>query len=68
MTHTQFVAIATLMRMREGKTKRAASLVLVFGVRPGEAARITGLSPASVSNAVTRFRKAQALASLGGKW
>ncbi len=62
MTYAQFAALAKLLRARNGAATRAACLVLVYGVVPGQAARATGLSPASVSNAVTRFKKGMALA------
>jgi len=57
-----FEALATLLQARQGPAREAARLVLVEGRKPSEAARQTGLSPASVSNAVTRFRRGMELA------
>jgi predicted DNA-binding protein (UPF0251 family) len=59
MTPRRFSAIARLIRMRRGAAEEAARLVLVDGLRPIEAARRLGLSPQSVSNAVTRVRRAE---------
>jgi hypothetical protein len=64
MTEAQFLALAELLQARRGPARVAAFLVLVDGIRPSVAARQTGISPASVSNAVTRFKKGQALARL----
>ena len=61
MTPVQFSALSKLLQVRKGAAREAAYLVLVNGLRPSEAARQTGLSPASVSNAVTRFRKGMKL-------
>lgn len=57
-----FEALAALLQARNGPAKEAARLVLVDGVRPADAARQTGLSAASVSNALARFRRGLELA------
>lgn len=62
MTPAAFDALATLLQTRQGAARDAARLVLVDGVRPADAARQTGLSAASVSNALARYRKALELA------
>lgn len=63
MTAAQFDALAQLLRVRDGAAREAACLVLVDGLQPSEAARLTGLSAASVSNAVSRFRRGMELAT-----
>lgn len=60
MTPSQFYAVAQSIRSRE-PVRTAARLVLVDGVRPGEAAAQAGVSPQSCSNTVTRIRSAHAL-------
>ena len=67
MTAEQFAALATLTQMRAGPAQDAARLVLVDGITQAEAARRTGLSPQGVHNAVTRARKAFALAQIAAK-
>ena len=62
MTTDQFSALATLLRLRAGAAQEAARLVLVLGHKPSEAAALTGLSAASVSNAVSRMRRGLELA------
>ncbi|OGA97122.1 MAG: hypothetical protein A3E79_00115 [Burkholderiales bacterium RIFCSPHIGHO2_12_FULL_61_11] len=64
MTTAQFAAIAKLLRVRDGAAREAACLVLVDGHRPSEAARLTGLSASSVSNAVSRFKRGLELAQV----
>lgn len=64
MTPTQFAALAQLTRLRQSPSAAAARAVLVDGMRPADAARAHGVSPAGVSNAVTRMRKALDLASI----
>jgi DNA-directed RNA polymerase specialized sigma24 family protein len=57
MTEPQFDALAKLLRLRQGKSKDAARMVLVGGLAPSEAARETGLSLQAVSNVVTRCKR-----------
>lgn len=57
MDIAEFAVIAKLIRSRE-PVKTAAMLVLVDGMSGLDAAAHTGVSPASVSNTVTRFRYA----------
>lgn len=64
MTPKAFDALSSLLQVRQGLVRDAARLVLVGGVRPSEAALQTGLSRASVSNALTRYRKGLYLAQL----
>ena len=59
MTAEQFEVLANLMRSRE-PAKTAARLVLVDGLAGVEAARQAGVTPQSVSNAVARYRAADA--------
>ncbi len=59
MNIAEFAVIAKLIRSRE-PVKTAAMLVLVDGMSGIEAAATIGVSPASVSNTVTRFRYADA--------
>ena len=59
MNITEFEVIAKLIRARE-PVKTAVKLVLVDGKKGIEAADITGVSVQSVSNAVGRFRSADA--------
>lgn len=59
MNIAEFAVIAKLIRSRE-PVKTAAMMVLVEGVSGIEAAANAGVSPASVSNTVTRFRHADA--------
>ena len=59
MTNEQFEVLASLMRSRE-PAKSAARLVLVEGWAGADAARETGLTPQSVSNAVGPYRAADA--------
>ncbi|MDE2022051.1 MAG: hypothetical protein KGI71_04070 [Patescibacteria group bacterium] len=62
MTEAQFAALAHLLSLRTGAAQEAARLVLVHGHRPTDAAAATGLSVASVSNAVARVRRGLELA------
>jgi len=64
MTAGQFAALAQLLRLRAGAAQDAARMVLVDGHAPGEVAALTGLSPASVSNAVSRMRRGLDLAKV----
>lgn len=67
MTTDQFTALAQLTQMRAGPAQEAARLVLVDGITQAEAGRRAGLSPQGVYNAVTRARKAWALALIAAK-
>ena len=62
ITAAQFDAIAALIRAKE-KTCCAARRVLIGGESPSSVAAALELSTSSVSNTVTRFRKANALIS-----
>lgn len=62
MTPTQFAALAKLLQSRHGPAEHAARLVLVNGIRNADAARAAKLTPALAFNAVTRYRRAYALA------
>lgn len=64
MTAAQFTALAQLLRLRDGAAQDAARLVLVNGRTPGQAATETGISPASVSNAVSRIKRGLELARI----
>jgi TrfB plasmid transcriptional repressor len=64
VTQDQFNALAQLLRVREGTARQAAAMVLVDGHAQADVARLTGLSPAGVGNAVMRFRRGRALALL----
>lgn len=68
MTTEQFAALAQLMQMRAGPAQEAARMVLVDGITQADAGRRTGLSPQGVNNAVTRARKAMALAQIAGTY
>lgn len=57
MTPESFDALAKVLRLRSGPASLAASLVLVEGMRPSEAARTTGCSLQSASNAVRVCRR-----------
>jgi hypothetical protein len=65
MDQKKFNAIARLIRMRCGPSQEAARLVLVDGLRPIDAARMTGLSPQSVCNAAARVRRADGVLTGG---
>jgi predicted DNA-binding protein (UPF0251 family) len=67
VTPDQFAALATLTQMRVGPAQEATRLVLVEGITQAEAGRRTGLTDQGVSNAVTRARKAMALAQIAGE-
>ncbi len=64
LTDAAFEALCTLIRVREGKTKKAARLVLVDGLSGVAAASQTGLLPTSVNNTVVRIRGALWLAKI----
>lgn len=67
LTAEQFDTLAALMGARE-PVKSAARAVLVDGKPAVEAARAHGVSPQSICNSVSRYRKAQAAieAAFGG--
>lgn len=62
MTPEQFNSLAQLLRVRAGKSRTAARLVLVDGLKQAVAARQTGLGPAGVGNVVSRLKKGLAIA------
>jgi len=57
LTQEVFDVIAGLIRSRN-PVRTAAMLVLVEGISNQEVSRVTGVSVASVSNTLTRFRQA----------
>lgn len=63
MTASQFQALALLLRIRNGKSREAARMVLVDGQSSTSAAKATGLTLSGVSNAVYRIRRGMHLAS-----
>jgi predicted DNA-binding protein (UPF0251 family) len=67
VTPDQFAALARLTQMRAGPAQEVVRLVLVDGITQAQAGRRTGLSPQGVHNAVTRARKAMALAQIAGQ-
>lgn len=62
MTPNQFDALSTLLGLRDGPAQKAAQLVLVFGLRAADAARLSGCSRTSALNAVARCRRGLELA------
>lgn len=62
LTAEQFVALSTLLRLREGGQKEAARLVLVEGIAPTAAARMAGVTPSAVSNTLQSCRRGLELA------
>lgn len=56
MTPKQLKALVELMRSPAGPAQDAARMVLCDKMRQADAARATGITPASVSNAVARAR------------
>ncbi len=59
LTAPQFCCIADFIRARD-PARTAAYMVLVDGNSNQEAMDATGISPASLSNTLTRYRKAAA--------
>ena len=58
MTGEQFEALCALMRLRrKARTMEALRMILVDGARVTDAARATGMSQPSVSNALARARR-----------
>lgn len=64
LTAAQFAAITKLMRVRVGKSRAAASLVLVDGLSQKKAAGHTGLTQSGVAHVVGRIRRGIDLAKL----
>ena len=62
MTDEQFDAIATLIRMKKGRSREAARLVLVEGILPTDAAALVELSRSAVRNTVKRVEHGMQLA------
>lgn len=62
MTDTQIDALCELTGARDGPAVQAARLVLVQGIAPSEAARTTGATPQTTSDALRRLRRAHGLA------
>ena len=62
MTADQFDALAELLRLRQSASREAARLVLVDGLRTGEAADHTGITSQGVSNAVASCQRGIELA------
>lgn len=66
MTPQQFDVIAKLLRSGDSASGRAARMVLLDGIAPSVAAEQCGISRSSVSDAVGRYRDAEAL--IAGAW
>ena len=64
MSPEAFEALAKLLRSPPGPAQDAARQVLVDGLRPADVARALDVSPAVVSNAVTRMRAGLELARI----
>ena len=62
LTATQFDALAKLIRMGDTASRRAASSILVDGMRPTDAAVLHGINQAAASKAAGRIRAALDLA------
>ena len=62
LTEESFQALGELLRLREGPARIAASLVLVDGMRPADAARLAGCSAQSASNTILVCRRGLDLA------
>lgn len=67
MTGTQFDALATLLRLKDGGQKEAARLVLVEGMRQADAARQVGVTPPAVSNTLRACRLGLQLAKIAAE-
>jgi len=61
---SQFAALASLLRLRNGSSRESARLVLVEGLRICDAAARTGLSQPAVSNAISRCCRGMRLAQI----
>lgn len=64
MTTDQFNALAQLLRLQDGASRQAASMVLVDGHSQADVARLTGLTVSGVAKVVGRVRSGLALARL----
>lgn len=64
MTNEAFVALAQLLRLRQGPQREAARLVLVDGVRQADAARLEGCSASALGNTLRTCRAGLELARL----
>lgn len=62
MTPDQFEALATLLRLKSGRQRDAARLVLVDGLVQADAARQTGVLPSALGNTLRACRKGLELA------
>jgi hypothetical protein len=58
MTRSEFNALSRRARLRETRSRDAAYMVLVGGVRPGVAAREVGTSPQALTNTLRKLRDA----------
>ena len=59
MTKTEFQELARLARVRESPSLKAARLVFLAGMRPGDAARETGTTPQALNNILRKIRDAK---------
>jgi DNA-directed RNA polymerase specialized sigma24 family protein len=65
LTEHQFAALAELRGSSvDSKSTMAARMVLCHGMKNAEAQQAVGTSPQAVSNAVSRYRRALALAKI----
>lgn len=64
MMPASFDALAQLLRLRQGPQREAARLVLVYGVRQADAARIAGCSASALGNTLRTCRAGLELARL----
>ena len=58
MTRSEFNTLSSRARLRETRSRDAAYMVLVGGVRPGVAAREVGTSPQALTNTLRKLRDA----------
>jgi hypothetical protein len=58
MTRSEFNTLSRRARLRETRSRDAAYMVLVGGVRPGVAAREVGTSPQALTNTLRKLRDA----------
>ena len=57
MTHAELTALLTAHRIRGQKTRAALDVVLVLGLSQESAARLTNLSPSTISRALKRLSR-----------
>jgi hypothetical protein len=64
MTRTQFERLSTLAKVRDTPSLKAARLVLLAGIRPGEAARESGTTPQALSNVLRKIKASMSMESV----